>query len=461
MQMLWRLSAVLLALNVGVGLSSQAMAVGRSCEQISKACADAGFTKGGAKQGVGLIDDCIDPIMQGTSAAGKAVKPVPIIDRQLVAACRAADPTFGNKQGAGSQGAAAPARPVAEAVQPCASRDDSPPSGLVVVLPPGRSGEKSLNLQSLANPFIRGVALQVDWRDIEPAEGQPDWSTLDKLFAAAESSKKWVQLLIFPGFFSPAWALAGAKTDQFPIQYGPGQGTVASLPMPWDPVYLKRWFGFLKQLSERYGRSPAFRMIAAAGPTSVSAEMTLPSKPEDVTKWLNDSYTPDKYLAAWKQVFRVYADDFPNQCVSLSAPGLPILNPGKTDRGERMRAQQEIIKQATGILGRRLALQWSDLHAGAAEPHPEEHDLVVSYSGRAITGLQMRTSAENSSGVMGADGNPPLALRRSIDLGMKPNNAGQYVNYLEIYEPDVLSGEMQPVLQYGASLFINPTRNSH
>ena len=63
----------------------------------------------------------------------------------------------------------------------------------------------------------------------------------------------------------------------FLIPYGPDHGTVAKLPMPWDPVYLDRWFAFVKQLSERYGTSPAFRMIGAAGPTSVSDEMTLPS----------------------------------------------------------------------------------------------------------------------------------------------------------------------------------------
>ena len=54
---------------------------------------------------------------------------------------------------------------------------------------------------------------------------------------------------------------------------------------------------------------------------------------------------------------------------------------------------------------------------------------------------------------MGARGNPPLALRRSIDKGMKPNKAGHQVNYLEIYEADVPADEMQPVLRYGASLF--------
>jgi len=36
---------------------------------------------------------------------------------------------------------------------------------------------------------------------------------------------------------------------------------------------------------------------------------------------------------------------------------------------------------------------------------------------------------------------------------MKPNRSGQHINYLEIYEPDVLADEMQPVLRYAASLF--------
>ena len=128
--------------------------------------------------------------------------------------------------------------------------------------------------------------------------------------------------------------------------------------MPWDRVYLDRWFAFLKQLSDRYGRSPAFRLIAAAGPTSVSAEMTLPIKPPDVEKWLKDSYTPRKYLEAWEKVFQVYADYFPNQCVSLLAPGLPLLEQGRIiDPAAHMRARQAIIDKAIGVFGRRLALQ--------------------------------------------------------------------------------------------------------
>ena len=344
---------------------------------------------------------------------------------------------------------------------PCGSTEDTIPSGIAVVLPPGEKGYKSGNLEALNNRFVSGVAVQINWRDIEPVEGKPDWSRLDGLFAAAESSNKWVKLDIFPGFFSPGWAFEGAKTDLFNIPYGPGHGTVAKLPMPWDRVYLSRWFAFVKQLPERYGKSPAFRVIAAAGPTSVSEEMTLPSNsPLAKNKWRSDGYTPAKYLGAWEEAFHVYADSFPNQCVCVTAPGLPILEQGKSGRPARMRAKQDIVERAVRVFGSRLVIQSSDLHAGHARIEGfDGTDFIKSYSGRIITGFEMRGGSfgPRPSKVMGAEGNPPLALRRSIDKGMRANSAGRHVNYLVIYAGDVLAPDMQPVLQYAASLF----RRSH
>jgi hypothetical protein len=338
----------------------------------------------------------------------------------------------------------------------CASTRDAIPSGLVVLLPSGEKNYQSMNLKVLNNPFMSGVAVQVNWRDIEPVQGKPDWTQLDALFAAAESSKRWVHLIMFPGFFSPAWALEGAQTDLFKIQYGPGKGTDARLPIPWDRVYLDRWFTFMKQLSARYGGSPAFRMIAAAGPTSVSVEMTLPNSPTAHQQWLKDSYTPAKYLGAWDDTFHFYAGTFPNQCISVAAPGLPILGPGPKGRPAHLRAKHEIVDRAMRILGNRLAIQSSDLHAGHANVEaPDGTDFITGYSGRIITGFEMRSGSQGdiASKVMGAEGDPPLALRRSIDKGTAPNNAGRHVNYLEIYVTDVLPADMQPVLSYAASLF--------
>jgi len=350
---------------------------------------------------------------------------------------------------------ALPARAGAETVQ-CALGGNALPNGAVVLLPSGEKNYRSMKLQLLSNPSMSGVAVQVNWSDIEASEDKPDWSQLDALFAAAAAEKKWVHLIMFPGFFSPPWALEGVQTDLFEIQYGPGKGTSAKLPMPWDRVYLGRWFAFMKLLSARYGGLPAFRMIAAAGPTSVSVEMTLPNSPAAHMQWMADGYAPARYLSAWDDTFHFYAETFRNQCISLSAPGLPILGAGPKDRAAHLRAKQEVIERAARAVGNRLAIQSSDLHAGhAAVEAPDNTEFINSYSGRIITGFEMRSGSQDAiaSKVMGAEGDPPLALRRSIDKGMARNSGGRHVNYLEIYAADVAPAAMQPVLQYAAQLF--------
>jgi hypothetical protein len=328
------------------------------------------------------------------------------------------------------------------------------PNGLVVVIE-NKPQENRLDLRALDKPYISGVALQIHWSDIEAVQGNPDWSKLDQLMAAAEASKKWVQLLIFPGFFTPAWALAGVQTQPFPLQYGPGKGTLEKLPMPWDTVYLDRWFAFVKRLGDRYGKSSAFRVIGAAGPTSVSAEYTLPSKPEDVRIWLGLGYSPRKYLAAWQRTLQVYAADFPNQYISMSMGfGLNIDDRGRLAPRERQRTRQEVIDEAMAVLGHRFVLQFSNLDGFPGPgPGPRAVPFVIGYNGRVITGLQLRTSCERHSGDMGAEGNPPLALTKSIDIGMQPNGAGRHINYLEVYEPDVLADDLQTELRDGAAQF--------
>jgi hypothetical protein len=345
----------------------------------------------------------------------------------------------------------------ADRVRRTVTANESAPTGLVVVII-DRPQQPHLDLGALSNPYMSGAALQIHWSDIEPAEGRYDWSKLDELFTAAQASKKWVQLLIFAGFFTPAWALEGVKTDQFALQYGPGKGTVAALPMPWDKVYLARWFAFLKELSARYGASPAFRVVAAAGPTSVSAEYTLPNGPAALRKWQADSYTPSKYLAAWRDVFQAYAADFPNQYVSLSVGGgLSIDDAGKIDFQEHERTQRSVIDEAMRALGHRLVLQSSDVHAGPG-PHAANSEVgdayILAYAGRVVTGFQMKTSAERGSGAMGAEGDPPLALKRSIDLALQTNQAGQHVDYLEFYEPDVVAADTQEDLRVAAAAFV-------
>lgn len=78
--------------------SSAALADGAApegpCKQIKDACTNAGFIKGDAKDGKGLWMDCVDPLMQGTTAK-KSVLPLPTVDPAVVTACKAKHPKFG------------------------------------------------------------------------------------------------------------------------------------------------------------------------------------------------------------------------------------------------------------------------------------------------------------------------------------------------------------------------------
>ena len=84
-------------LGVGLSIPFGAVAAGDQgpCGQIATACESAGFARGAAREGTGLRVDCINPIMQGAPQPARASKPLPQVDPQLVADCRASNPRFG------------------------------------------------------------------------------------------------------------------------------------------------------------------------------------------------------------------------------------------------------------------------------------------------------------------------------------------------------------------------------
>ena len=330
-----------------------------------------------------------------------------------------------------------------------------PPSGLIAikgVAIPGPLDQRTVN-----HPLVSGIAKQFEWRDLEPVRGKPDWSQLDSLFGAAEGAKKWVRLVISAGMSSPPWALKGARVERFARQYGPGTGNLETQPMPWDPVYLNNWFEFLKQVADRYGRSPAFRMIAAAGPTSMTAESTLPHNPGDLPKWMAAGYTPQRYIEAWRRTFRTYAVLFPAQYVSWSiGGGVNINDEGRKDLSQTARTRQVLIDLGIQVLGRQFVLMDDDLHAGGQRQ--EITDMVLEHTGRVVTGLEMvcRVSAGTCATAMGAAGDPPLAFTRTLDRAFQPTASGKHINFLEIYEGDYLAPEMQGVLRDAAARISRP-----
>ena len=65
------------------------------CAKITAACRQAGFVPNGARMGLGIALDCIQPIMIGTPQRKQATKALPQIDPQVVQACKERSPNFG------------------------------------------------------------------------------------------------------------------------------------------------------------------------------------------------------------------------------------------------------------------------------------------------------------------------------------------------------------------------------
>lgn len=330
------------------------------------------------------------------------------------------------------------------------------PTGLVAVIK-DRPGQPFVK-HAFENPSIVGVALQIHWNDIEPTEGSPDWSRLDAFMAQAAAAGKWAQVSVYAGFFAPAWALQGVQTDRFAIPYGPDKDNVEPLPMPWDGVYLQRWFAFLKALSQRYASSSTLRIMDMDGPTSVSDENTLPNDPTDLRQWQADGYTPTKYLNAWRRVLTEYAADFPGQYLSIAGVGaLPIGDAGRINRGAHTTTLQAQTDAAIAIIGDRLVLQYNNLDGTTNPDMQGGMAFIASHVGQTVTGYQLRTSAAGPG--MGAPGaTPGDKLRDAINKGMRSSPTGRHVDFIQIYEADILSPDLQPVLAYGASLFGTQSR---
>ncbi len=304
--------------------------------------------------------------------------------------------------------------------------------------------------RTYTNPNIAGLTFRTSWEDIEPTQGNFVWAKLDAVFDKAEKNDKWVELVLIPGFATPTWALQGVQTASFSVIYGPGKGENLTLPLPWDQTYLDRWFAFLKAVSARYQNRRSFIKVAADGPTSVTAEMSLPNAPADLCTWITVGYTSDRLIGAWGQVFANYAQIFPRQYFSLALyPPLPIVattrckngNPIGIDHTESQRVTAAIIGLGADNYPGQFVLQENGMTAAKDNTASlGAYAVVKSYSGKVVIGYQLVTSAILHPTDMG-DTDGVTALQESLQRGVDAN-----AQFLEVWEPDVLTPAAQNVL---------------
>jgi hypothetical protein len=297
---------------------------------------------------------------------------------------------------------------------------------------------------TFSNPAVDGIVIRTFWSDVEPSQGQYNWSFIDSQVQAASAAGKKVILIVLAGAFCPQWALQGVQTATFSAKYGFIQGQPLVLPMPWDSTYLNRWFQFVAVLGQRYDPNPAVVMVPATGPNSVSAEMSLPDGTDAVAQWQQLGYTPQKFESAWQQTITAYAQAFPTSQVGVTLyPGLPIPNASASDQ-----TRTDITSFAVNTYGGKITVQTSGLSARKQQDPRLGYQLVAQYSSRTTVGFEMGTSATDKPSQMGGS-NAESALKGSIDFGLQ---AG--ARFLEIYEKDIDNPALLSILQYAHSALL-------
>jgi hypothetical protein len=290
------------------------------------------------------------------------------------------------------------------------------------------TGTNPIAKEVMTNPDLTGVSLRAGWSDVEPEETRFVWH-FDADIEQARKAGKQVMLRVSPGARSPQWVYtAGAKPFVFQEAnpHKKTQGETMQTPIPWDPVFLKKWTAFIKAMGRKYADNPTVVLIQMVGPNKHGGEMHLPKTAADKQNWDKAGYSKDKLVGAYKVVIDAYDEAFPQKPLALDV-AIPVYQDG---------AAEEILAYAQRKLGKRFCVQHNALAAKTSEDANKVHQLVRSYDGKATVGYQLLCSATGKSQFTGGGTRFGGSLREAFAIGLRGGGS-----YFEIYTADLDDAE--------------------
>jgi hypothetical protein len=368
----------------------------------------------------------------------------------------------------------------------------------VVVLDATKGAAKADLDTVVSNPAVSGLAIRMFWSSLQPAKDRYDFSQLDAAFASAAAKHKTVQLILVPGFGTPAWVLneltscddvapaqaetggraraghasraaardasAGAASGgrdkvscgkaTFVVSEGRAHGEKQELPLPWNPAYKSYWRAFLTAVAARYGARDTFVSIAVAGPTATSVEIILPRTGDQLERWkqlLQFFYRDPSYQQSdkafvdeWDAAVTVFGEVFRNVTIVVTR-GSGLLS---FTHGQGKSAQATIVSSfAAHALGANAkATQTSGMKAcretEAGIKGVKELASNMSYSPPILGGAQFNTSFSQKPAAEGCNAscNAEAPACQSITAAQALSNV------LSVYFDGTPAGDL-----YGAS----------
>jgi hypothetical protein len=293
------------------------------------------------------------------------------------------------------------------------------PRGVFCDCPISRAGSSAILPDIAAKDFVAGFLVRAAWADLEPTEGDLHFDLLDAEIAAAKQANKKVTIAVLNGPSAPSWVGdKGAATITFTL----GRRQQATMPVPWDPIFLDAWTTFIGKLGAHLEAEPTVALVHATSSTANGFDMTLPFPPLDngATRdaWTQLGYTDDLELGSWTQVLDAFGAAFPSKPVDVDVH--PVL-------GEDTIAQKTVA-HGTEKLGARFGAFASWFSTRNTLQLPGMFDLVTQSATASYATVQIAAG--------------PSTFSDSLTLGLSKN-----IHYFEIVPNALNAPELDGVLR--------------
>jgi hypothetical protein len=309
------------------------------------------------------------------------------------------------------------------------------------------SGQKA-SASALANPDVVGVTIRQNWADLEPTEGQFDFTFLDSEVARATTAGKQILLRINTQAAKPAWVTAAIQQAGGTFFTFDDNGVPATIPVFWDPTFLAKKKAMITALGAHLSGSSALKIVATSFANAISEDWSVPHTPPEVLDWFAAGYTTAKLLDAGKQIIDTTMAAFPNQYVTLAIGGNGhVGGTGNLDPTATYVAENAIATARASWPGRLIAQINSLSTFNPPAPGPNDSAWNLLWNSRPDVAAQMVYWCYNEPTYRvngGAPGDPATVLSTSVDAALSYG-----VNYIEVYQTDVLN--LPGVITYARS----------
>lgn len=188
----------------------------------------------------------------------------------------------------------------------------------------------------LQNPYVNGVMLVISWRQIQRRNEQRyDWTRVDEELKKATAARKDVTLVLHAGGqHTPDWVKETPSVqlisilDTSNIHHEKTYCQAVTIPVFWDPIFLRKKKNFIAEAGKRYGSNPNVSGVMVPFANFITADWNVPHDVDDtgqkcgkkfnqIRDWKNAGYTTERMFNAGKETIDAWAAAFPGKALKL------------------------------------------------------------------------------------------------------------------------------------------------